>query len=392
MSAEMEKSSLFAGEQGYVHLDAVKHNGRKGALLHYENPNPAKMHAIDTQGMLEMEQAVSALEGTEGLEFCVLYGSYDLIHAGADVTEFRGDCDIDAIGKHLKRGTRLDARIKKLWPRMRTVGIFTGDRYGGSVEWPLFAEWGICDKDTRIQLSEVHLGIIPGWNGVLNVHLKCGPERALYMGQTGNTLYAQDMLRCGIVQEVVETPEGPERKVVAPEDWKQAWQNHSAKAGPILLDAALRLASNAEAPVRRREFPDTEEGKQARSAMLDSLMQEIADRTDIRKYEELHDRIAREASALRKLEDEDGLKALGKKAFKELLELRKPLAPLAVKAVSQFVAELMDRTRERIFAEYEDLGLMEAELCTSLMETEHRRIGVNAVLSRNPEDKVPVFD
>ena len=392
MSAERSVEQLYRGEQGYVSLDAVEHNGQRGAILRYANPNRARLHAVDTQGMLEMEEAVSVLEQDQSLQFCLLSGSYDLVHAGADITEFRGECDVDAIHRHLSRGTSLDTRIKALWSRMRTVGVLTGDRYGGSVEWPLFAQWAICDKDTLIQLSEVLLGIIPGWNGILNIMLKCGPERAKWMGQTGNTLKAEQMLEYGIVQQVVDIPDQPDRKAVSGDDWEAAWQAHAAKAEPLLINAALDLATQSAEPVRNSEFAEGDSGAAARQALLDSLSAEIAERTSVERYRELHDKVAKEAAALRKAEDLDGLKALSKSALKDVVSLGKPLAPLAVKAVGRFVDTWSRRSQAEILADYEEIGQMEAELCASLMETEHRRLGVHAVLSRNPEDKVPVFD
>ncbi len=390
MSAAEQMDRLYQGSQGYVSLDKLSYQGRQGARLQYLNPNPARMHAVDTTGMQEMFDAVSVLEKTQDLSFCIFHGTLDAIHAGADITEFQGECDLDAIHSHLKRGTSLDTRVKGLWPRMRTVGIFTGDRYGGSVEWPLFAEWGICDKDVRIQLSEVHLGIIPGWNGVLNVLLKCGPERARWMGQTGNSLMAADMLRMGIVQKVVATADPPDRST-PPEQWEAARSAYVEASEPLLMTAALDLATSDEAPVRNKEFAADDAGRQARQELLDSLEAELAARMDVSRYRALHDDIAREASALRKADDQDALKALGKKAVKDVLKLGKPLAPLAVKAVGKYVAEWSKLERREILADYEDIGQMEADLCASLMATEHRRIGVNAVLTREPADKVPVF-
>ena len=392
MSAIRSNEALYTGSEGYVTLERIEHRAQSGAILRYSNPDKLKLHAVDTQGMLEMEEAVSVLEGLSELQFCLFCGAYDPLHAGADITEFQGEPDVDAIAVHLLRGTSLDTRIKSLWPRMRTVGVFTGDRYGGSVEWPMFAEWGVCDKDTKIQLSEVQLGIIPGWNGVLNLLLKCGRARARYMGQTGNSLNAEEMHKFGIVQAVADTPDKPQRDTAGAEDWDAVWQQHAVAAEEILMVAALKLATAKAEPKRKQEFSDTETGRKAEQKLLDALAKEIAERTDSSRYQKLHDEIAREASRLRKADDKDGLKALAKKASKDVVKLGKPLAPLAVKAVGKFVEEWRGLSREELLARYDEAGQIEVDLCVILMETEHRRIGVNAVLSRKPEDKVPVFD
>ena len=159
-------TTLYSGSGGYVNVEAIEYDGHPGALFFYANPDPRKLHAVDTRGMQELEDAIGVIEArAHDLKYVVFYGAYDPVHAGADITEFAGAPDYPAIRTHLLRGAALDARIKALWPKLRTVGIFCGDRYGGSLEWPLFAEWGVADARTTVQFSEVHLGIIPGWNG-----------------------------------------------------------------------------------------------------------------------------------------------------------------------------------------------------------------------------------
>ena len=207
----MESKSLqpaFSGAEGYCELSYIEAAGRRGALLYYVNPDQRKLHAVDSTGLEELEQAVALLEQSDAA-FCIFYGAYDPLHAGADVTEFAGDPDLQAIHVHLQRGTQLDERIKALWPRMRTVSIIAGERFGGSVEWPLFAQYAVAAAPARIQLSEVQLGIIPGWNGVLNVLLKAGPLNAKYMAATGNPVNAQQMLALSLANVVVDVPQAP---------------------------------------------------------------------------------------------------------------------------------------------------------------------------------------
>jgi hypothetical protein len=48
--------------------------------------------------------------------------------------------------------------------------------------------------------------------------------------------------------------------------------------------------------------------------------------------------------------------------------------------------------REQILERYEEAGHVEAALCDELMRTDHRRAGVNAVLTRVLEERIPVFE
>ncbi len=373
----------FKGAKGYAHAAPVEHDGKLGALVYFVNPDPRKLHAVDVEGMNELYNAIEAIEAhADDLEFCVFYGAYDPVHAGADITQFAGEPDVDAIRAHLYRGADLDARVKALWPKLRTVAAFCGDRYGGSVEWPLFAEWGVCDKATRIQFSEVHLGIIPGWNGILNTWLKSGQFNAKYMGCTGNPVNAEQMKLMGLVQEVVETPDAPDRRSVDREKWQETWDAHAEVCEELLLSAALGVATQEKPLIRAKGY------------MLDveqHLDEEISRRTNVEAYAVLKQKTAEAGSALDPQEQKDELKALIKSSQKELSTLGKPLAPAAVEAVKGFLEKWGTLTTGEVFERYSEIGRHEADLCADLMHTEHRRIGIDAVLNRDPAAKIPVF-
>jgi enoyl-CoA hydratase/carnithine racemase len=381
---EFEITSLYRGPGGYVKVDAVEFNGQDGALFYYANPDPRKLHAVDTRGMQELEEGVGAVEAVaDKLRFVVFHGAYDPVHAGADITEFAGAPDYPAIRAHLRRGAALDARIKRLWPRLRTVALFCGDRYGGSVEWPLFAEFGVVDEQCTIQLSEVTLGIIPGWNGVLNVLLKAGATNALYMGQTGNPVDARAMQRIGLAQLVVETPPAPDRRQTDPQQWLDVWAAHARECQELLLNAGLEVAT-------QEAFDDTLAVEVL--AGLEDLFDEVRRRTDPAPYRALRDEIAARAARFDPEADKDELKALGKEAAARVAQLGKPLAPLAVKSIAEYVQHWNAVGQAALLERFAEAGADESERCAALMDTPHRVAGVGAVLSKDVADKVPVFD
>ncbi|MCC7478898.1 enoyl-CoA hydratase/isomerase family protein [bacterium] len=395
--------ALYTGPQGYASLTPVSFSGRSGFLLHYRNPDPRKLHAVDSQGMRELSEALAALESTvaagdalvasavasgephpeadELASFCVIHGDYDPVHAGADITEFAGDPDYSAIHQHMLRGVDIDTRIKKLWPRLRTVGVYCGERFGGSVEWPMFAQWAVCDSRTRIQYSEVQLGIVPGWDGILNSLLHSTPLNAEYMCATGNPLTAQQMFSAGFVQGIVDAPAPPDRAAIPPEEYPQAWKHYAAQRQAELLLAALTLACSAE--LHRPQAQDL--------VSPEAMHEEIRRRSRYEAYAALRDQIAAEAAALAPA-DAEGLKALNRKAAAEVAKLGKPLAPLAVSGVQDFIERWRGLDNEELLSRFHEIGTEEAALIDRLMQTEHRRVGVNAVLSKNPAERVAVFD
>jgi enoyl-CoA hydratase/carnithine racemase len=382
----MAHDSLYKGPEGYVELTAVEHNGKRGTLLRYINPDLRKLHAVDSTGMMEMFHAVATVEeqlvGEGPPEFLIMHGAYDPLHAGADVTQFDGDPDYEAIRAHLYRGVELDARIKRLWPRLRTVGVLSGNRFGGSVEWPLFAQFCICDSATVIQLSEVQLGILPGWDGILNVMLKSNASNAQYMASTGNPVNAEQMLAAGIVQAMVDAPPPPDRKLLGETEYATAWQAYSQGAQQQLLAAALDLAtSNADAPV----------GTHYQLCDAEDYLAEIGRRTQDTEYRDLRQAIEGHLKALGADPDPDDIRALNKTVNSELMLLGKPLAPEAVNFVQRYVKQYGALSHDELLAQFEELGKVEANLCAELMPHAHRREGVRAVLSKNPAERIPVF-
>lgn len=396
--------TAYQGPKGYARLSAVTGAGHSGFLLEYRNPDPRKLHAVDSQGMRELSEAVAALEAAvaaadsavasavasgephpendELLSFCVIHGVYAPLHAGADITEFAGEPDFEAIHQHMLRGVDIDARIKQLWGRLRTVGVYCGERFGGSVEWPMFAQYAVCDSRTRIQYSEVQLGIVPGWDGILNVMLHSSPLNAEYMCATGNPVDAAQMLAAGLVQKVVDAPPPPDRAALSAADYESAWLEYATGCQSALLQAALELASDPAFDSDGIAEPLCSEA---------DLLKELTRRTDRAPYKQLRDQVATEAAAL-PAGDVEAAKGLVRKIAQELARLGKPLAPYAVSGVQDFVERWRGLDREELLSRFHEVGLEEAALIDRLMRTAHRQVGVNAVLSKVPAERVAVFD
>jgi len=274
-------------------------------------------------------------------------------------------------------------RISSSVPRLNTVAILCGDRYGGSVEWPLFAERAVCDQQTRLQFSEVHLGIVPGWNGVLNVFLKSNAANAAYMGLTGNPVGAHELRKANLVQAVINTPEPPNRREIPPEAWPGMWAAHAGQCQHMLINAALELAVREEDHINGSEFE---------LAAAEELEEQLKARMDTSVYAALRDEVKQKLAGLGETPAKEDLKALTKEINKRLAGLGKPLAPAAVAGLKGLFAKWRSMTFEQLVGSFPEAAHAEEKLCSDLMHTEHRRRGINAVLSRNPVDRVPVFD
>ncbi len=339
----------------YVTVSTKEHNGQSGILLSFINPD-SKVNIVPLEALLEILHALDELEDDSSLSFIVFTGASGKVHAGADLALFQEDIDPSAVQDYLNLGATLDFKIKSISRTKKTVSIMQGERFGGSVEWPLMTELSVCTPDTAIQFSEVNIGLIPGWSGILNVMLRSNKENARYMAATGNRVTAREMKDYGLVEIVSE--------------------------GNVLEDA-LDLATRDKIPVdfkvRGREM-----------CSRDKLDKIISERTDARRYQELAKEVSNKLQTNDLSNDKEREDYIGSFINHKLGRLGKPLAPLAVAAAMELIDQFSDiswKDLERI----KEMGEHEVQSCFMLMKTLDRRIGVKSVLTPNPLERIPIY-
>jgi len=350
---------IFAGAKGFITLTATVHDNVSGALVGIKNPNN-KVNTLPPELWAELGQALDFIESDKKIRFVVFHGTADRIHAGADVNLFSGGLlanenppDYECVHDYIDAGANIDIQIKKIGKEIPTVSIFQGERFGGSVEWPLMAEFCVAANDTGISLSEPTIGLVPGWSGILNILLKSGIQNALFIGAASARLTAAQMLDLGIA-DCLCTPDAA-------------------------MENALRLAT---IPKQRNRPPKAVK----RLATEDELFAALSPRLDPKRYQRLRD----EASRKKDIPDP---KEFNKWIDKRLSDLGKPLAPLAVEAIFGLIAKhgagLTLDNLDRVFA----MALDEADACNYLMKTYDRVSGIDSVLKarENPLKKIPVY-
>ena len=341
----------FSGK--YVAATLKEHKGKKGVVLKFFNPD-SKVNTVPAAAFAEIHRVLVELQEDESTGFMVLHGTTAKIHAGAELTLFAGDPDLQAVHDYLLAGTRLDLRLKEYARTRRTVSIMQGERYGGSVEWPLMAQYSICTPDTAIQFSEVNIGLIPGWDGILNVMLRSNKENALYLAATGNRIDARAMSECGLVSLVCSEEN--------------------------CMEMALDLATMDTVPPAGAKI----------LATVGEINKIIAERTDAARYRALAEEVSDKLETGELGRDRFQENYVSRFIAKRLEELGKPLAPLAVQAVFDLIDAHPQVHRENYEA-IKEMALGEAESCFRLMKTADRKTGVNSILTKDPLQKIPIY-
>jgi Enoyl-CoA hydratase/isomerase len=125
----------------------------------------------------------------EGPDFC----------SGGDLDEFGALAD--PATAHLVRTVRSAARLLGVVGD-RVVAHLHGACVGAGTELPALAGRVVAAPDTRLQLPEVAMGLIPGAGGTAALPRRIGRHRTAWMALTGHFVDAATAHRWGLVDEV----------------------------------------------------------------------------------------------------------------------------------------------------------------------------------------------
>ncbi len=193
--------------------------------------------------------------------------------AGANVTE-RTDWDDDRVKAHVIRQRQLMRRLRRL--PLFTVVLSHGVTLGWGTEYLLTADYSFATPTASFALPETGLGILPGARGTAELAMLIGPAQALRLGCTGETIDADEALRIGLVQELVDDVDAGLERVEALAErlckrsptavaaFKQALLDGLGQPEAVRLDVEARAyehtVDTGEAAIGRASFAAIREG------------------------------------------------------------------------------------------------------------------------------------
>lgn len=177
---------------------------RDGDRLQVTLARPSRRNAVDSAMRDALLQALDVaiwdhclrvLIDAEGPSFC----------AGGDLDEF-GSAP-DPATAHVVRVAAGLGRILHVLRDRTTVRVH-GSCIGAGVELPAFAGHVVATADSRFQLPEIGMGLIPGAGGTVSIPRRISRARTAWLAVTGAVIDALTALSWGLVDEIVEGPSG----------------------------------------------------------------------------------------------------------------------------------------------------------------------------------------
>src|SRR5260370_4271825 len=150
----------------------------------------------------ELDIVLAALESQRPAGLVIRSAKKSGFIAGADVNEFRGATDPQAVETAISRAHAVIDRLEA--SRIPSVAVIHGFCLGGGLEVALACQSRIAIDGARCGFPEVMLGLHPGLGGTARVPRLVNPMQAMTLMLTGKTIDARKARALGLVDAVTQ--------------------------------------------------------------------------------------------------------------------------------------------------------------------------------------------
>jgi len=174
-------------------------------IAHITFNRPKVLNALNRKTVEELGDALIRASEDSSVRVLILTGAGEKSFvAGADINELAQRTPVD--------GKEFSLFGQEIFHRLETMGkpsiaAINGFALGGGCELALSCTMRIASKNARLGQPEVKLGIIPGYGGSQRLARLCGKGIAHELILSGEMISADEALRIGLVNRVVEQTE-----------------------------------------------------------------------------------------------------------------------------------------------------------------------------------------
>jgi 3-hydroxyacyl-CoA dehydrogenase len=175
-------------------VQLTKDNGV--AIITINNPPVNALSPTVPEGISE---ALDQIAQDDSIKSAVLIGGGRTFVAGADIKEF------GKITSGKARGAGLIPLLLKIEDSSKPVVMaIHGTAFGGGLELAMAGHYRVAVSTAQVGQPEVKLGLIPGAGGTQRLPRLAGVANGVEMCMSGNPVKAEEALRFGIIDRIVE--------------------------------------------------------------------------------------------------------------------------------------------------------------------------------------------
>jgi len=210
------------------------------ARITFNRPNV--LNALNRKTMDELGDCLKKVRADDAIRVLILTGAGEKAFiAGADINELSQQTPVN--------GREFTLYGQEIIHRLETLGkpaiaAINGFALGGGCELALACTLRIASRNAKLGQPEVKLGLVPGYGGTQRLPRLCGKGVAHELILTGEMITADEALRVGLVNRVVESAE--------------LLATAEAIAKKIIANAPLAVKYALEAVERGMEMPQEE--------------------------------------------------------------------------------------------------------------------------------------
>ncbi len=166
---------------------------------------PQRLNALSLNTIDELSEALRELENDEDVRVVIITGAGRAFSAGLDLQMVMQEPDalIPSNAMMLSaKGQQVFTQIER-FPKP-VIAAINGYAFGGGCELALACDFRIIKKGAQIGLTELGLGIIPGWGGTQRLTKIVGIAKAKELIMLAKRLDADEAERIGLVNKAVD--------------------------------------------------------------------------------------------------------------------------------------------------------------------------------------------
>jgi enoyl-CoA hydratase len=191
------------GKEDMAYDNLLFEVSEKIARITFNRPNV--LNALNRKTMDELGDCLKTVRADDEIRVLILTGAGEKAFiAGADINELSQQTPVN--------GREFTLYGQEIIHRLETLGkpaiaAINGFALGGGCELALACTLRIASRNAKLGQPEVKLGIIPGYGGSQRLPRLCGKGVAHELILTGEMISAEEALRVGLVNRVVESSE-----------------------------------------------------------------------------------------------------------------------------------------------------------------------------------------
>lgn len=163
---------------------------------------PKALNALNTETLVELDSVIDAISNDNEIFAVILTGAGEKAFvAGADISEMKD--------KTVVEGRKFGILGNKVFRKLETlekpvIAALNGFTLGGGCELSMACDIRIASSKAKFGQPEAGLGITPGFGGTQRLARLVGMGMAKELIYTGKMIDANEALRIGLVNRVVE--------------------------------------------------------------------------------------------------------------------------------------------------------------------------------------------